>query len=117
MTYLLSFLCGLFTANGIPHFVNGVSGKDFHKPSVGKLARSVPSPLLNVIWGITNFALALLLRSACPGLHVGANLWFGAFALGFIFAAIGLSIYFPGRNKDRSTISIRSDSGAQRPLT
>jgi hypothetical protein len=103
MTHLLSFLSGLLLANGIPHFVNGVSGKDFHKPSLGRLVQRVPAPLLNVVWGVLNFAAALLLRSACPDLRLGANLWFGAFCFGFLFAAIGLSIYFPGRDKNRAT--------------
>jgi hypothetical protein len=92
MTYVLSFLSGLLLANGIPHFVNGISGRDFHRPSLGRLVRKVPAPLLNVMWGIVNFAVALLLGSACPGL-----------AFGFVFAAIGLSIYFPSRDKNKST--------------
>jgi hypothetical protein len=103
MTYVLSFLSGLLLANGIPHFVNGISGRDFHRPSLGRFARKVPSPVLNVIWGIANFAVALLLGSACPGLGFGANLLFGAFAFGFIFAAVGLSIYFPSRDENTST--------------
>jgi hypothetical protein len=103
MTYLLSFLSGLLLANGIPHFVNGISGRDFHRPSLGRLVQRVPAPLLNVVWGLLNFAVALLLRSACTDLHFGANLLFATFAFGFTFAAIGLSIYFPTRDKIKST--------------
>ena len=88
------FLSGLFCANGIPHFIHGISGEDFHNPALHKFVPGVPSPLFNVIWGLLNFGLSLLLLSF-------TNIWndrlgpdeiiFGA---GFIFAAVGLSIYF-----------------------
>jgi len=30
--YLLEFLSGMFLANGVPHFVQGVSGAPFQSP-------------------------------------------------------------------------------------
>ena len=58
--------------------------------------------LFYVVWGIMNFAVALILRSAVPDLRFAATIPFAAFALGFVFAAVGLARYFPRRNKNRS---------------
>ncbi len=89
------FLAGLFCANGIPHFVHGISGENFHNPSLHRFFRAVPSPLFNVIWGLLNFGLSLLLLSFT---HIWSD-QLGAdefiFGIGFIFAAVGLSIFFP----------------------
>jgi hypothetical protein len=50
--YVYSFLAGLFGANGVPHFVKGITGQKhqtpFAKPS---------SAVVNVAWGWLNFAL------------------------------------------------------------
>ena len=88
------FLCGLFSANGIPHFVNGISGRDFHNPSLHRLMPDIPSPMFNVIWGLLNFGLAIFLASLVDNFHIGANASSAAFAIGFISASIGLSIFF-----------------------
>ncbi len=56
MSYILFFLFGLFAANGVPHFVKGVTGErhvtPFGKPS---------SAQVNVIWGVVNFYIAFWL--------------------------------------------------------
>jgi len=44
---------GLFGTNGIPHFVQGVTGKRHMTP-----AGPESSPVLNVLWGSFNFAVA-----------------------------------------------------------
>jgi hypothetical protein len=51
---VLSFIAGLFAANGIPHFINGITGKS-HSTPFGNSS----SPVVNVIWGWLNFAAAL----------------------------------------------------------
>jgi hypothetical protein len=58
MAHALAFLACLFCANGIPHFTNGVSGRDFHDPALRRLFPNVPSPVFNVAWGLLNFAVA-----------------------------------------------------------
>ena len=82
------FLAGLFLANGIPHFVNGISGRAFHNPTLHRFFPAVPSPLFNVIWGLLNFGLVMLFLS------VPIDPERAFLALGFAFAAIGLSIFF-----------------------
>jgi len=44
---------GLFGTNGIPHFVQGVTGTRHMTP-----AGPDSSPVLNVLWGSFNFAIA-----------------------------------------------------------
>jgi hypothetical protein len=102
MEIVLLFLSGLLCANGIPHFVNGISGKNFHNPSLHRLMPSVPSPLFNVIWGLLNFCLSLFILSFTSGLSFELNLKSFAFGFGFAFAAIGLSILF-SKDQDRQT--------------
>lgn len=99
MSIIISFFTGLFFANGIPHFVNGISGKDFHNPQPHKFFQNVPSPLFNVIWGLLNFSLAVLLFSHIEEFRFGINLDSLAMAFGFIFASVGLSVYFKNRKK------------------
>ena len=96
MAHVLAFLAGLFCANGIPHFTNGVSGRDFHDPALRRLFPNVPSPLFNVAWGLLNFAVAsrCLAVSDVPGASARPG---PAAVLGFVFASIGLSIYFRRR--------------------
>jgi len=49
------FVAGLIFANGIPHFVNGISGKEFNLPPRDI---KIGSAMINVLWGWFNFALA-----------------------------------------------------------
>ena len=88
------FLAGLFFANGIPHFINGISGRDFHNPTLHRFVPKVPSPLFNVMWGLLNFGLVIILLTAAEIFSLPINLEGVFFALGFTFAALGLSIYF-----------------------
>lgn len=88
------FFAGLFLANGVPHFVNGISGRQFHNPFLHRFVPDVPSPLFNVIWGILNFALVLILLNQAKIVHIQINRDTLFFMAGFCFAAIGLSILF-----------------------
>lgn len=54
--YVYSFLAGVLGANGVPHFVKGVSGEK-HMTPFGRPS----SALVNVVWGWVNFVVAALL--------------------------------------------------------
>jgi hypothetical protein len=54
--YVYSFLAGIFGANGIPHFVKGITGQK-HQTPFGRPS----SAIVNVLWGWVNFAIAGLL--------------------------------------------------------
>ena len=71
--YILYFFAGAFLANGVPHFVNGISGRKFPTPFV----RPLSSPSVNVLWGFANFVVGSVLLTA-----------FGPFSLGLTFESL-----------------------------
>jgi hypothetical protein len=59
--YLLQFVGGLFLANGVPHFVQGISGHWFQTPFATPRGVGDSSPVVNVLWGFANLAIGFLL--------------------------------------------------------
>jgi hypothetical protein len=59
--YLLEFVSGLFLANGVPHFVQGVSGHRFQSPFASPPGVGESSPLSNALWGYANLAVGATL--------------------------------------------------------
>jgi hypothetical protein len=70
--YLLQFIAGMFLANGVPHFVQGISGNAFQSPFASPPGVGESSPLINVLWGFFNLAVgfALLFEFAPKGADV-----------------------------------------------
>jgi hypothetical protein len=62
MSLLWYFLAGFFAWNGIPHLVKGITGQKHMTP----FAR-VSSPVLNVVWAVVNFVLAMFLFGLASG--------------------------------------------------
>jgi hypothetical protein len=93
--YLLLFLSGLLLANGVPHFVQGISGATFQSPFGKPPGVGESSPLSNVLWGFLNLLIGGLLLLWAHKLHWPNPLcgW-GAVALGVLVAGIGLAIHF-----------------------
>jgi hypothetical protein len=59
--YIAHFFAGVFLANGVPHFVNGVSGRSFQTPFASPPGYGKSSPLVNAVWGFANFVIGSLL--------------------------------------------------------
>jgi hypothetical protein len=59
--YLLEFLSGMFLANGVPHFVQGISGAPFQSPFAKPPGVGESSPLSNVLWGFGNLVVGFVL--------------------------------------------------------
>ena len=59
--YLLQFVAGLFLANGVPHFVQGISGHWFQTPFASPPGVGESSPLVNVLWGFLNLVVGFAL--------------------------------------------------------
>lgn len=59
--YLLEFLGGALLANGIPHFVQGISGNRFQSPFAKPPGVGESSPVVNVVWGFGNLVAGVLL--------------------------------------------------------
>ena len=70
--YILQFVSGLILANGVPHFVQGISGHRFQTPFASPPGVGESSPLVNVLWGFGNlaFGFALLWSFAPKGAEV-----------------------------------------------
>jgi len=64
--YLLEFLAGAFLANGVPHFVHGVSGAPFQSPFAKPPGVGESSPVVNVLWGFANLVAGILLLHYFP---------------------------------------------------
>jgi len=47
--YVAYFFAGVFLANGVPHFVQGISGKKFPSPFSSPPGRGESPPLVNVL--------------------------------------------------------------------
>ena len=94
MDYLAYFASGLLISNGIPHFINGISGRKFQSPFASPPGIGVSSPLINVIWGMVNFVLGYLLLAGVGNFAVGISLDSVLFGLGSFLMALFLSWHF-----------------------
>jgi len=66
--YVVHFVGGAVLANGVPHFVQGISGHRFQSPFARPPGVGESSPLVNVVWGFANLAVGTVL----------VELWLGA---------------------------------------
>jgi hypothetical protein len=94
MDYLAYFAAGLLLTNGIPHFVNGVSGVKFQSPFASPPGVGESPPLVNVIWGLVNFILGFLLITGVGEFSIGISLDSFTFGIGAILMSLILSWYF-----------------------
>jgi hypothetical protein len=92
--YLAHFFAGVFLANGVPHFVQGICGNRFQTPFASPRGVGESSALVNVIWGWLNFLVGgAFLRVFFPPLPppVGDLI---CLALGMIAIGLWLSRHF-----------------------
>ena len=92
--YIAYFFAGVFLANGIPHFIHGISGESFSSPFAKPPGRGESSPLVNVIWGAVNFMIAWVLIFKVGQFTFGFNLATGMVGVGAFITAVGLAISF-----------------------
>jgi hypothetical protein len=92
--YVAHLVAGAFLANGVPHFVNGISGSRFQSPFASPPGVGESSPLVNVIWGMFNFTVGYALLTGVGELSTGLTLDAFVIALGALGAGVGLSIHF-----------------------
>jgi len=98
---LLEFLGGAFLANGVPHFVQGISGSPFQSPFAKPPGLGESSPVVNVLWGFANLvAGALLLHFFWPQGRTPAAGWI-AVGAGALLLAVQMAAHF-GKVRARS---------------
>jgi hypothetical protein len=91
--WIAAFFAALFLVNGIPHYVHGVSGKQFPTPFSGG-AGTLDSAVRNVLWGVANFLaggfLLWVIRDALANSAIIGELIvvaiLGSFFLGRVFS-------------------------------
>lgn len=90
--YIASFFAGLFLANVIPHYVNGVSGNGFPTPFANPPGLGLSSPVVNVLWALLNLVIGYFLFKAGK---VSVNKWaLLIFFIGISLISIQLSMHF-----------------------
>ena len=72
------FFAGTFLSNGVPHFVNGISGRRFPTPFASPPGVGLSSPTLNVVWGFANFVVGSVLLATLAGPSSSAGRWLDA---------------------------------------
>ena len=92
--FLLQFAAGLFLANGVPHFVQGICGQRFQTPFASPSGVGKSSAIVNVLWGFLNLAVgfALLFTFAPKGADVVLEWSF--VGLGALLAALFCAWHF-----------------------
>jgi hypothetical protein len=59
--YTACFFGGMFLANVVPHFVQGVCGNRFPTPFAKPPGKGLSSPTVNVVWSLFNLVAGYLL--------------------------------------------------------
>jgi len=98
--YLAYFFAGFFLANGVPHFVNGISGKRFPSPFASPPGRGESPPLVNALWGLANFFIGYTLIFEVGDFNFGLTRDVLMVGLGALAISAILAVYF-GRARSR----------------
>ena len=59
--YLACVFAGMFLANVVPHFVQGISGNRFPTPFAHPPGRGLSAPIVNTVWALANFVVGFIL--------------------------------------------------------
>jgi hypothetical protein len=92
--YLLQFVSGMFLANGVPHFVQGISGHRFQTPFASPPGVGESSPVVNVLWGFFNLAVGFSLLFAFAPRGADVVLEWAFFGLGALVLALFCAWHF-----------------------
>ncbi|MCX5998466.1 MAG: hypothetical protein NTU41_02445 [Chloroflexi bacterium] len=98
--YLAYFFAGVLLANGVPHFVHGISGERFQSPFASPPGVGESSAIVNVIWGLVNFIVGYVLLSKVGHFDLGLTRSSLMAGLGVLVTSVGLSLAF-GRARSR----------------
>ena len=98
--FLAYLFAGAFLANGIPHFIHGISGKKFPTPFAKPMAKGKSSPVLNVIWGVVNFLIGYALVCGAGQFQFGFTLATSMLILGGIVMSVVLALILGRMRED-----------------
>ena len=86
--YVAHFFAGIFLANCVPHFVQGISGRKFQSPFASPPGVGESSATVNVVWGFVNFVVAFLLLAGFGPFKFEISL--DALAVGLVMIVISI---------------------------
>jgi len=92
--YPAYFFAGVFLANSVPHFMRGIAGERFQSPFASPPGVGESSPLVNVIWGLANFAVGYTLIFGVGDFTFGLTRDALMVGIGTLIAAVALAAYF-----------------------
>ncbi len=92
--YLAHFVGGVFLANAVPHFVNGISGHAFQSPFASPPGIGESSAVVNVLWGFANIVAGYLLLSCVGHFSIEPSLDVLLVGLGAVLTGVGLARHF-----------------------
>ena len=92
--YIAYLFAGAFLANGVPHFVHGISGKRFQSPFASPPGIGESPPLVNVIWGSVNLCGGYILIFGVGEFTFGLTMSSLMVGIGAFIAAVSLARYF-----------------------
>jgi hypothetical protein len=97
--HYIAFFAGIFLANAVPHFVQGVSGDRFPTPFAHPPGKGLTSSTVNVVWALFNLLVGYVLfrvgkvaTGEIPGLVV--------FFVGVAVMSVMLSVGFVKRERE-----------------
>lgn len=96
MAYLLFFLAGLVGANGVPHFVKGITGEKHRTP-----LKNPSSAATNVLWGAANLYVAAWLFKLALDYHAGFLLASISVLIGTLIIGVPQAILWSRDDKAR----------------
>jgi hypothetical protein len=97
--YVLAFLAGVFLANAVPHFVQGISGNRFPTPFAKPPGKGLSSPTVNVVWGVFNLFIGYEALTHC-GIARGGPMQPLLILVGILAISIPMSAHFAKKDKE-----------------
>jgi hypothetical protein len=93
MIWLAWFFAGAFLCNAIPHLAAGLQGQPFPTPFARPRGVGNSPPLVNVLWGLFNAVVGLVLLSLQTVL-IGLNGPFVVVVAGALASGVYLALHF-----------------------
>jgi hypothetical protein len=91
MPWAALFFGGAFLANFFPHFIAGVSGRDFPSPFAKPPFRGLSSPMVNVLYALFNLAVAWVLIMVAGGFEPRRVAHVAVWAAGFGLMSVNIA--------------------------
>ncbi len=91
---LARLAAGVLLANGVPHFTNGISGRRFPSPFASPPGVGKSGPVVNVLWGMLNFAAGYFLLTGVGTLQAGFGVDAILVIIGALAAGLALAWHF-----------------------